>query len=135
MTPNPEDLQPIQGAEASIVAKLKSRFGDAYGGEQLFRGDLSVWVAPAAVADALRFLKTDPDLLYEFLTDITAVDGLGQRLSGEPRFEIVYILYSHTFSRRLLLKTRVDEDVSVPTATTVWRGANFMEREVYDMCE
>jgi NADH-quinone oxidoreductase subunit C len=85
------------------------------------------------VADALRFLKTDPGLRYEFLTDITAVDRLRHLLPGEPRFEVVYILYSPTQNRRLFLKTRVDEDFDIPTATAVWRGANFMEREVYDM--
>ena len=112
---------------------IKARLGDAWLADQKFRGELSVWVAPEAVADALRFLKSDPELLYEFLTDITAVDGLGHRLKGEPRFEVVYILYSPTFNRRLFVKTRVDEEVAIPTATTVWRGANFMEREVYDM--
>jgi NADH-quinone oxidoreductase subunit C len=133
LTPNPEDLEPITGAEASIVAKLKSRFGDACRGEQRFRGELSVWVDPNVVADALRFLRTDPELLYDFLTDITAVDRLQHRLPGEPRFEIVYIIYSPAHGRRLFLKTRVDEEVAIPTATTVWRGANFMEREVFDM--
>lgn len=133
MTPNPEDLDPIAGAEASIVAKIKARLGDAYRGEQSFRKELSVWVDPKIVADALRFLRTDPELLYEFLTDITAVDRLQHRLPGEPRFEVVYIIYSPTFSRRLFLKTRVDEEMAIPTATTVWLGANFMEREVFDM--
>jgi NADH-quinone oxidoreductase subunit C len=85
------------------------------------------------VVDALRFLKADPDLLYEFLTDITAVDRHDHRLPEEPRFEVVYIIYSPTFSRRLFLKTRVNEEEAVPTATTVWRGANFMEREIFDM--
>ncbi len=133
LTPNPEDLDPITGDEESIVNKLKSRFGDAYRGEQRFRGELSVWIDPKVVADALRFLRTDPALLYDFLTDITAVDRFQHRLPGEPRFEVVYIIYSPAFSRRLFLKTRVDEEVAIPTATTVWLGANFMEREVFDM--
>jgi NADH-quinone oxidoreductase subunit C len=133
LTPHPEDLEPITGPEESIVAKLKARLGDAYRAEQRFRGQLSIWVDPRVVADTLRFLKTDPDLLYQFLTDITAVDRLEHREPGEPRFEVVYIIYSPTFNRRLFLKTRVDEEVAVPTATTVWRGANFMEREVFDM--
>ncbi len=133
LTPNPEDLEPITGAEESIVAKLKSRFGDSYQREQRFRGELSVWVAPAQVVEALRFLRADPELLYEFLTDITAVDRHQHRPPDEPRFEVVYIVYSPAFNRRLLLKTRVNEEQSVPSATAVWRGANFMEREVFDM--
>ncbi len=133
LTPNPEDLEPIAGDEEAVVAKLKARFGGAHLGEQMFRGQLSVWIAPGMVGEALRYLKTEPDLLYAFLTDITAVDRLNHALPGEPRFEVVYIVYSPTFNRRLFLKTRVNEEQSVPTATTVWRGANFMEREVFDM--
>jgi NADH-quinone oxidoreductase subunit C len=133
LIPHPEDLEPIEGIDETIVAKLKAHLGDAWIADQKFRGQLSVWVAPQALADALRFLKAEPELLYEFLTDITAVDRFEHRLPGEPRFEVVYILYSPTFNRRLFVKTRVDEEVQIPTATTVWRGANYMEREVYDM--
>jgi NADH-quinone oxidoreductase subunit C len=133
LIPHPEDLEPIEGIDETIVAKVKAHLGDAWIADQKFRGQLSVWVAPQALADALRFLKAEPELLYEFLTDITAVDRLEHRLPGEPRFEVVYILYSPTFNRRLFVKTRVDEEVPIPTATTVWRGANYMEREVYDM--
>jgi len=133
LIPHPEDLQPLEEIDQTIVAKIKARFGAAWIADQKFRGQLSVWVAPEALADALRFLKTEPELLYEFLTDITAVDRLKHRLPGEPRFEVVYIVYSPTFNRRLFVKTRVDEEVAIPTATTIWRGANFMEREVYDM--
>ena len=133
LTPHPEDLEPIEGAEETIVSKLKARLGDAYRADQKFRGQLSVWVSPQALVDTLRFAKTDPELLYAFLTDITAVDRIEYRLPDEPRFEVVYILYSPTFNRRLFVKTRVDEETAIPTATTLWRGANFMEREVYDM--
>jgi len=133
LTPHPEDLEPIVGIEESIVAKLKSRLGDAYQGEQRFRGELSVRVAPGQVVEALRFLRTDPELLYEFLTDITAVDRHQHRPPDEARFEVVYIVYSPTFNRRLFLKTRVNEEDRVPSATAVWRGANFMEREIFDM--
>jgi len=133
LTPHPEDLAPLGPIESSIVAILKSRFAGAYRSEQLFRGQLSVWLEPSAFPEALRLLRTDPQLLYEFLTDITAVDRHTHREPGEPRFEVVYNLYSPTFNRRILVKTWVEEGGSVPTATTQWRGANFMEREVYDM--
>ena len=133
MTPRPEDLEPVTGAEETIVSKLKARLNDAFVADEKFRGQLSVWVEPRVVVDTLRFLRTDPELLFDFLTDITAVDRLEFRLKGEPRFEVVYILYAPMFHRRLFLKTRVEEEVAIPSATAVWRGANFMEREVYDM--
>jgi NADH-quinone oxidoreductase subunit C len=133
LTPHPEDLQPLGPAEEPIAAKLKAKFGDAYQAEQLFRGQLSVRLDRRAFPEALEYLRRDPDLLYEFLTDITAVDRLNHRLPGEPRFEVVYILYSPTFNRRLLVKAWVDEEEAIATATGIWRGANFMEREVYDM--
>jgi len=133
LTPNPEDLQPITGPEAQVVAKLKAKLGDRFVADQMFRDQLSVWVEPAAVPDTLQYLKTEPEFLYEFLTDITAVDRLNHLLKGEPRFEVVYILFSPTFNRRIFVKTRTSEDAPIPSATVLWRGANFMEREVYDM--
>jgi len=133
LTPHPEDLESLGPSEEPVAAKLKSRFGDAYLADQLFRGQFSVRMDRRAFPDVLRFLKTDPDLLYEFLTDITAVDRHTHRQPGEGRFEVVTILYSPTFNRRIFVKVWVDEGGSIPTATTVWRGANFMEREVYDM--
>ena len=133
MTPRPEDVEPLAGPDEALVQKLKAKLGDAYRADQVFRGQLSVWVAPAALTDALRFLRTDPELLFEFLIDITAVDRIEYRLPGEPRFEVVYIVYSPAFNRRVFVKTQVEEETPVPTATTLWRGANYMEREVYDM--
>ena len=133
LTPEPGDLAELLPGESKIVGKLNARFPDAYGAARSFRGQLSVWVGKEVVPDALRFLRGEPDLLFDFLTDITAVDRLNERRAGEPRFEVVYILYSPTFNRRLFLKTWVDEGQSVPSATSVWTGANFMEREVYDM--
>jgi NADH-quinone oxidoreductase subunit C len=133
LIPRPEDIQPLQAEDEALAAKLKAKLGDAYRQDQVFRGQLSVWVTPAAVPETLRFLKTDPELLFEFLTDITAVDRIEHRLPGEPRFEVVYILYSPAFNRRVFVKTQVEEGTAIPTATTIWRGANYMEREVYDM--
>ncbi|MBI4364727.1 MAG: NADH-quinone oxidoreductase subunit C [Candidatus Latescibacteria bacterium] len=116
-----------------MIGKLKARFPEGYRSDHCFRGQLSVWVERGVFADALRFLRNEPDLLYEYLTDVTAVDRLNERAAGEPRFEVVAILYSPAFNRRILVKTWVGEGESVPSATAVWPGANFMEREVYDM--
>jgi len=128
IVPFTDDLDPLSPDQELVVAKLKSKLADAYRSEQSFRGELSVWLDRRAIPDALLFLKTDPELLYAYLTDITAVDRLNHRQPGEPRFEVVYILYSPTFNRRILVKVWVDEGESVQTATTLWRGANFMEQ-------
>jgi len=133
IVPFADELDPLSPDQEQVVAILKAKLAGTYKNEQSFRGDLSVWLDRGAIPDALRLLKTEPELLYDYLTDITAVDRLNHRTEGEPRFEVVYILYSPTFNRRILVKVWVDEGESVQTATTLWRGANFMEREVFDM--
>jgi NADH-quinone oxidoreductase subunit C len=75
-------------------------------------------------------LRDDAGLLYNFMMDLTAVDYLGR----EPRFEVVYHLYSLSFNRRVRLKAGVSEsDCSIDSIVSVWIGANWFEREVYDL--
>ncbi len=133
LTPDPEDLATPTPEQARIAERLKSHLGEAYRGERVFRGALSLYVAPGKILDALRFLKTDPELLFEMLTDVTSVDRLPYREPGEPRFEVVYNLYSLVFNRRILLKAALEDGAPIDSATAVWSGANFLEREVYDL--
>jgi NADH-quinone oxidoreductase subunit C len=74
------------------------------------------------------FLKTNPDHLYNYLSDITSVDYLDY-------FEVVYRLTSIEHNRSLVLKTRCynRENPVVPSITCLWKGANFMEREIFDL--
>jgi NADH-quinone oxidoreductase subunit C len=79
----------------------------------------------------IRSLKEDPKLEFDFLTDITAVDFLGKK---EPRFEVVYHLYSFRSNRRLRVKAAVPEaEPVVESLTPLWKAANWLEREVWDM--
>ena len=133
LTPEPGDLEPLSPEQAKIAEKVKSRLGDAYRGERVFRGQLSLYISPQSNLDALRFLKTDPELLCEMLTDVTSVDKLPYLEPGEPRFEVVYNLYSLTFNRRLLVKAPLPDGTPIASATTLWGTANFLEREVYDL--
>jgi NADH-quinone oxidoreductase subunit C len=81
--------------------------------------------------EIFRFLKDDPKLDLNFLTDLTAVDYMGKK---EPRFEVVYHLYSLRAKHRLRVKIPVpEEDPEVETLTLLWKGANWLEREVWDM--
>jgi len=112
-----------------VVEVLKAQFGDAIRGSAEFRGQLSVHVAPSAIAEVCAFCRDDERLRFDMLTDLTAVD----RLPDSPRFEVVYNLYSFRDNGRLRLKAPVAENESLPTVEGVWTAANWLEREVYDL--
>ncbi|MCX7944638.1 MAG: NADH-quinone oxidoreductase subunit C [Deltaproteobacteria bacterium] len=79
----------------------------------------------------VTFLKECAEVKMEQVTDITAVDWFKKR---EERFEVVYHFYSYTFNHRLRLKVNLFEnDAKVPTITEIFSGANWFERECYDM--
>lgn len=133
MRPDPELLEALDPDQEAVVGRFRERFGDRLLETQSFRKQLSIWLAKDVILDALRFARTDERLLADFLTDLTAVDYLNRRAPGEPRFEIVYVLYSLAFNRRFFLKIGVPDGESVPSATAIWTGANFLEREVWDL--
>lgn len=87
-----------------------------------------VYVKKDAIVDVLCFMKADPSFAYDFLADLTATDE-----EADPRFEVVYNLRSTVKTARIRVKVRVSEGESVPTAVGVWTGANWAEREVFDM--
>ncbi|MGH7395762.1 MAG: NADH-quinone oxidoreductase subunit C, partial [Candidatus Methylomirabilales bacterium] len=88
------------------MVKLRERFPDAMREVWHVRDELTVVVAPAAIREVCRFLRDDPELRYEFLSDLCSVDRL--RLpEASPRFEVVYHLTSLRNSNRLRLKVRV----------------------------
>ena len=95
------------------------------------RGDDVLILDRASLRESFRVLKEDEQLDYDLLSDITAVDYWRKK---EPRFEVVYQVLSR--SRRLRLRVRVPvpgNDPSVESLTPLWRGANFLEREVWDL--
>jgi NADH-quinone oxidoreductase subunit C len=94
------------------------------------RGDAAVMVTRERIAAVLALLRDHPDMHFEMLTDLTAVDYLGRT----PRFEVVYHLYSLTRNHRLRVKVAVPEaDPAVPTASALWKSALWAEREVWDL--
>ena len=112
--------------------RLQGRFSDQMAEVCCFRGDEAVTTKRDGLLDILTFLRDDPDLSYDYLVDVTAVDWL--RKDRRDRFDVVYHLYSHRHNRRVRLKAPVNErDPSLPSATRIWRGAEWPEREVYDM--
>jgi NADH-quinone oxidoreductase subunit C len=93
-----------------------------------FRGESTFVILPADLREVAQFCKAE--LSFDYLIDISSVDNFGD----EPRFEIVYELYSMTLGVHLRLKLRVSEDPGeVPTVSDIWPAANWHEREIYDM--
>lgn len=112
-----------------VIRQLNLKFG-----EQVFlmaeNSDLSNFeTSREKITEVLTFLKTDPTLQFNYLTDLTAVHFPDQ----EKQFAVVYHLHSFINNIRIRLKVFLTEtDVHIPTATTLWNGANWMERETYD---
>ncbi len=93
-------------------------------------GDVTARVAPGRLEEVMRFLRDESGLEFDMLTDLTAVDYLGQ----SPRFEVVYHLYSVAQGHRLRIKARVaEEEAEIESLVDLWPSANWMEREVWDL--
>jgi len=102
--------------------------GDAITGGNHDRGELTLEIAPGKISSICGFLKYDQKFVR--LSTVTAVD----RYPQEPRFEVVYHLHSVERHKRVRLKCRVrGEDPILESVTPVWRGADWYEREVFDM--
>lgn len=115
---------------ATVLERLQKQFGETILDHSEFRGDLSVRVKTEAIVEVARFLRDDPQLQYNFLENICGVDYLGR----DPRFEVVYHFISlHSYDRICLKVGLPEANPTVPTLTNLWAGANWQEREAFDM--
>ena len=118
--------------ESVTANKLEQAFADAVLSRQVEHGDDTLTVRREAWRDVARFLRDDPDLRYNVLMDLTAVDYLAQ--GRVPRYEVVVHLFSLPHNLRIRLKAALPaDDPRVDSLMPVWEGANWFEREVYDM--
>jgi len=117
--------------DASVRAAqaLKARFGDAVIETAVFRGEVTVLVQPARIVEICNFLKLDPDHSFEMLIDLTGIHFLDR----DWEYELLYHLYSFRSNARLRVKTRLAETNRIATVTGVWRGADWQEREAFDL--
>ncbi len=114
-------------SQISPAQQISDRFGAELIAE--FRGETAVFLPDASkLLEVLEFAKSH--LLFDMLLDVSSVDHFG----SEPRFEVVYHLYSFAREGYLRVKVKVGEENPVlPTATGVWSSADWHEREAYDM--
>jgi NADH-quinone oxidoreductase subunit C len=113
------------------VAALRAAFGPAILRDQVFSGDSVVWMDPARAHDILTWLRDTPAQEFDYLTDITAVDYR----DPERALEVVYQLRSLDRKADLRLKIPLDKagSLEVDSVYDLWKGADWLEREVYDM--
>jgi NADH-quinone oxidoreductase subunit C len=96
-------------------------------------GQLSIRIPPERLLEVMEFLRDDPRCKFEQLSDLTCVDYLNFP-DADDRFGVNYNLLSLTHNHRLFVKVLVnDPDPAVPSVTGIWRGAEWPEREVYDL--
>jgi NADH-quinone oxidoreductase subunit C len=122
---------PLSEEQHPAIVTLRGVFPDEIEGVVFFRDEVTIQVKSRRLVEMCTLLRDHPDLSYRMLSDLTAVDML--RLRTAPRFDVVATLYSVKNRQRLRLKTSIDEQQACPSLTPVWTGANWLERECYDM--
>lgn len=134
----PAPLDPVQ--------QLQENFSEDVQHVKEFRGETTVVVNPESLPVVMEYLRNTPGLVFNFLSDISAVDYFpndygeanGYDGEGKPfrpeRYGISYHIYSMLYNRRIRIKAfAMEEDPVLPTLTDVWPGANWLEREIMDL--
>jgi NADH-quinone oxidoreductase subunit C len=126
------------------LPRVKAAFPDVQFRATEFRGQTTLIVPPGHLHQVMRYLRDDPECDYNFLSDVTAVDYLGYPAETLGRFAVVYLLVSYAHNRRLTVKLFLDPTIDttgnepdpaleVDSVTDIWPGAEWREREVYDL--
>jgi NADH-quinone oxidoreductase subunit C len=111
----------------NIGEKLKSRYADKIEKIETIDDKSNAFVKPEAIIDICRFAHDDPDLSMDYLECLTAIDW-------QDRFEVVYHLFSIEKGHWLVLRAGLPhDDPKIETVTSVWRAADWFEREVFDL--
>jgi len=128
LAPAITDLEQLKNHPA--VARLLGWKQDVIQSIKYDRDEMTIVVDRSDIREACALLKQDATCPFNFLSDITCVDWY----PSEPRFEVIYHLLSIPNKERVRLKVRLNSaSPAVESLTSVWAGANFFEREVYDL--
>ena len=120
---------PRTASDEGVIDAAKKALGDSLLATKLAVGEVTLTVERDEIANVLRTLRDTSGLEYQQLMEIAGVDYPER----PERFEVVYHLLSLTKNRRIRVKVSTDEATPVPTVTTLWPVAGWLEREVYDM--
>ena len=116
-------------ALTSLGEKIVAGLGGAATGHSIAFGQLTVAVHADRIVDVVKFLRDDPGCRFVSFIDVTAVDYPGR----EKRFDVVYHLLSPTLNERIRLRAEASETTQVPSIIEVFPGADWFERECYDL--
>jgi len=115
---------------ATVVDRVKQKFPESVSGVSVFREETTLQVRPEDILSLCRFLHDDPELAFDFLIDLCGVDDLPR----EPRFQVVYHLASTKTRLRLRLKAFLPAaHPQIASVFSVWKAADWLEREAFDM--
>jgi NADH-quinone oxidoreductase subunit C len=123
------DTSALLESLAEMVDVVTGRLGEVLEGHEIACGELTITVAPSEIVNVLRFLRDDLSLQFVCLIDICGVDYPERT----RRFDVVYHLLSPRQNARIRVKVEIGEDMAIPSATEIFPGADWYEREVYDL--
>ncbi len=128
LAPAVTDIEQLKGHPA--VARLMGWNAKSVEGVKFDRDEMTIYVPREVIRQAAALLKDDSACPFNYLSDITCVDWH----PSEPRFEVIYHLLSIPHKERVRLKVRLSgENPALDSITSVWPGANYFEREVFDL--
>jgi NADH-quinone oxidoreductase subunit C len=129
-TPKAASAAPPKAAHGPLIDSLKGKFGDAITEAVATLGQQIVRIRKGSFLEFCRHLRDDTECAFDMCADMTAVHWPDRK--GEE-FDIVLQLYSVAHNRRLRVKTAVADGEEAPSVTPIWAGADWMEREAFDM--
>jgi NADH-quinone oxidoreductase subunit C len=120
----PSDLQP-----PACISALQTALSGAIDRVSYWVGDWTLILPASRLLEVATYLRDTPGAQFDFCSDVTATDWPPR----DRRFDVIYCLYSTVLRHRVRLKVRLGDGEGVPSVSRVWAGANWLEREVFDM--
>ena len=115
-----------------IIEKIKSDQEDNINSSDVNLGDAVIFITPEKIHDVMEYLKDDPELNFDYLSNITGADYLNEE--REPRFEVIYELHSMDKNHSIRIRVGLEEEATtIATVSDLWKGALYPERELFDM--
>jgi len=121
---------PADAAVPAYIASLQLAVSGSVEGLSLYLGDWTILASLGQIEKTLMYLRDARDAQFDYLSDLTATDWPPRK---DARFDVIYCLYSTRLRHRVRVKVKVGEQQGLPSATSVWPAANWLEREVWDM--